>query len=123
MGFGQKSLEVKHEEDPLIDELEQSFAKLSMNAEENGHFKRSAKPRAQQSSNSRAQRSSNQSSAPNPFLKRQPTANELIDGIDKLQNLCREVQGKLDPYIEAEERIEMEKAKLASELNYVLNHL
>lgn len=65
--------------------------------------------------------SNKQSPGPNPFLKRRATADEVISGIDKLQDLCREVQDMCDPYIKAEER--MEKEEFVRALNCVLNHL
>ncbi|KAK8076193.1 hypothetical protein PG994_003465 [Apiospora phragmitis] len=64
------------------DELERQFARLSMTVEKSHReqFKRRDK------------------SVPpeNPFLKRRATVKELTEGIDKLQNLCYETQGKLE---------------------------
>ncbi|KAK8076194.1 hypothetical protein PG994_003466 [Apiospora phragmitis] len=93
-----------------MEELERKFASLSLKVE-----------KEQEACGSQAQKGSRSSSDKNPFLKRHPTKNELLDGITKLENLCYEVQDNLQPYIEAEER--MEQSKFVMFLNFVLYYL
>ncbi|KAK7960604.1 hypothetical protein PG988_011818 [Apiospora saccharicola] len=129
-------------EDPTIDELGLKFAKLSVKAEEEGHFsfrgstgpangakgstgstKRAKGPTgsAKRTKNSHSSSPGQSSSAdPNPFVKRNLTAKELIDGIDKLQDLCREVQDDLDPYIEAER---MEKDEIVRNRDFTFGFM
>ncbi|KAK8015914.1 hypothetical protein PG991_008802 [Apiospora marii] len=118
MGSMNKTWESKPE-DPEIEELERQFAKLSLQAERQGSFK-------VQNDSKQSQRKGNRvppgtANPFNPFLNRPATAKELIEGIDKLQDLIRDTQDRLEPYIEAEEK--MERFKFVRFLNFVLHLL
>ncbi|KAK8109032.1 hypothetical protein PG984_014833 [Apiospora sp. TS-2023a] len=123
MGFWNKNTEWEAKpEDPEVEKLEKQFAKLSLKAERQGSFKVENKPEQSQRKGPRVPPGTE-----NPFLKRNATAKELIEGIDKLQDLCRDTMDELEPYIEAEKRMEaeerMERSKFVRFLNLVLNHL
>ncbi|KAK7960603.1 hypothetical protein PG996_011246 [Apiospora saccharicola] len=103
-------------EDPEIEKLEKEFAKLSLKAERQGSFKVENKPKQSRRKGPRVPPGTD-----NPFLKRNATAKELTEGIDKLQDLCRDTMDELEPYIEAEEK--MEREEFVRFLNHVLHHL
>lgn len=93
MGFMDTTWENKPE-DPEIEELERQFAKLSLKAERQGSFKL-------QNDEKQSQRKGNRvppgtENPFNPFIKRRATKKELVEGIEKLQDLCRDTQDKLE---------------------------
>ncbi|KAK8091796.1 hypothetical protein PG997_002157 [Apiospora hydei] len=112
MAFEKFTQGTKSHEDASIEELERKFAKLSLKVEnEQPSFKAISVHTVPE----------------NPFLNRRATAQELIEGINKLEKLCHRVQIKLEsrsaditkPYIEAEDR--MEKSKFVRVLSFVLH--